>query len=64
VSGDVIGRDDPSWVKDCCAATAPVSEDGRYINFMASDDQAGFVIGGWSRRVGIRRRAHTHPNAS
>ena len=27
------------WVKDYSAATAPHSDEGGYINFMASDDQ-------------------------
>jgi hypothetical protein len=27
------------WVKDYAAATAPLSEEGGYINFMAADDQ-------------------------
>ena len=28
------------WVKDYYAATAPLSESGGYINFMAGDDQS------------------------
>jgi hypothetical protein len=28
-----------AWVRDYCAATAPHSKEGDYINFMAGDDQ-------------------------
>jgi hypothetical protein len=28
-----------AWVRDYAAATAPLSEEGGYVNFMAADDQ-------------------------
>jgi FAD/FMN-containing dehydrogenase len=47
------------WVKDYSAATAPHSDEGGYINFMASDDQdrvrANYGAN-WGRLVEVKRR--------
>jgi len=47
------------WVKDYSAATAPHSDEGGYINFMASDDQdrvrANYGAN-WDRLVEVKRR--------
>jgi FAD/FMN-containing dehydrogenase len=46
------------WVKDYYAATAPVSEEGGYINFMAGDDQDRIRVnyrGNYDRLVEVKR---------
>jgi FAD/FMN-containing dehydrogenase len=47
------------WVKDYAAATAPYSDEGGYINFMAGDDQdrvrANYGAN-WDRLVEVKRR--------
>ena len=47
------------WVKDYAAATAPYSDEGGYINFMATDDQdrvrANYGAN-WDRLVEVKRR--------
>jgi FAD/FMN-containing dehydrogenase len=47
------------WVKDYAAATTPHSDEGGYINFMASDDQdrvrANYGAN-WDRLVEVKRR--------
>ena len=46
------------WVRDYYAATAPLSEDGGYVNFMAGDDQARIEAnyrGNYPRLVDIKR---------
>jgi FAD/FMN-containing dehydrogenase len=48
-----------AWVKDYYAATAPHSEDGGYVNFMAEDDQSRIRAnyrGNYDRLVEIKRR--------
>jgi len=47
------------WVKDYYAATAPLSEAGGYINFMAGDDQDRIKAnyrGNYDRLVEVKRR--------
>jgi FAD/FMN-containing dehydrogenase len=47
------------WVRDYYDATAPHSEDGGYINFMADDDQARIRAnykGNYDRLVEVKRR--------
>jgi FAD/FMN-containing dehydrogenase len=47
------------WVKDYYAATAPLSEDGGYVNFMAGDDQSRIQAnyrGNYPRLVEVKRR--------
>ncbi len=47
------------WVKDYYAATAPLSEEGAYVNFAASDDQdrvqANYGVN-YDRLVEVKRR--------
>ncbi len=48
-----------AWVKDYYAATAPHSEDGGYVNFMAEDDQSRIRAnyrGNYDRLVETKRR--------
>ena len=48
-----------AWVKDYYAATAPHSEEGGYVNFMAEDDQSRIranYSGNYDRLVEIKRR--------
>ena len=48
-----------AWVKDYYAATAPHSEEGGYVNFMAEDDQSRIRAnyrGNYDRLVEIKRR--------
>jgi len=47
------------WVRDYYAATAPHSEEGGYINFMAADDQNRIVAnykGNYDRLVDIKKK--------
>ncbi len=47
-----------AWVRDYYAATAPLSEEGGYINFMAGDDQERIKAnykGNYDRLVGVKR---------
>ena len=47
------------WVRDYYAATAPLSEEGGYINFMAGDDQDRIRAnyrGNYPRLVDVKRR--------
>ena len=47
------------WVRDYYAATAPLSEEGGYINFMADDDQDRIKAnyrGNYPRLVDVKRR--------
>ena len=47
------------WVKDYYAATAPLSEEGGYINFMAGDDQGRIRVnygGNYDRLVQVKRQ--------
>jgi FAD/FMN-containing dehydrogenase len=47
------------WVRDYYAATAPLSEEGGYINFMAGDDQDRIKAnyrGNYPRLVDVKRR--------
>ncbi len=47
-----------AWVRDYYAATAPLSEEGGYINFMSGDDQERIRTnygGNYERLVGIKR---------
>jgi len=47
------------WVRDYYAATAPLSEEGGYINFMAGDDQDRVKAnyrGNYPRLVDVKRR--------
>jgi FAD/FMN-containing dehydrogenase len=47
------------WVKDYYAATAPLSEEGGYINFMAGDDQGRIRANygaNYDRLVEVKRR--------
>ena len=47
------------WVKDYYAATAPLSEEGGYINFMAGDDQDRIKAnyrGNYARLVDVKRQ--------
>ena len=47
-----------AWVRDYYAATAPLSEEGGYINFMAGDDQDRIKVnygGNYSRLVDVKR---------
>jgi FAD/FMN-containing dehydrogenase len=47
------------WVRDYYDATAPLSESGGYINFMAEDDQGRIKAnykGNYDRLVGIKRK--------
>jgi FAD/FMN-containing dehydrogenase len=47
-----------AWVRDFYEATAPLSEEGGYINFMAEDDQARIRVnykGNYDRLVEIKR---------
>ena len=47
------------WVKDYYAATAPLSEEGGYVNFMAGDDQERIRAnykGNYDRLVQVKRR--------
>ncbi len=47
------------WVRDYYAATAPHSEEGGYINFMAGDDQdriAANYKGNYARLVDVKRK--------
>lgn len=46
------------WVKDYYAATAPLSEEGGYVNFMAGDDQSRVAAnygGNYPRLVEVKR---------
>jgi FAD/FMN-containing dehydrogenase len=48
-----------AWVRDYYAATAPLSEEGGYINFMAGDDQDRIKAnyrGNYPRLVDVKRR--------
>jgi FAD/FMN-containing dehydrogenase len=48
-----------SWVRDYYDATAPLSEEGGYVNFMADDDQDRIKAnyrGNFERLVGIKRK--------
>ena len=48
-----------AWVKDYYAATAPHSEEGGYVNFMAEDDQSRIRAnyrGNYDRLAEIKRR--------
>jgi FAD/FMN-containing dehydrogenase len=48
-----------AWVKDYYTATAPLSEEGGYVNFMAGDDQDRIKAnyrGNYDRLVEIKRR--------
>jgi hypothetical protein len=52
-------EDNIRWVKDYSAATAPLSEEGGYINFMASDDQDRVRANygeSYDRLVDVKRR--------
>jgi FAD/FMN-containing dehydrogenase len=47
------------WVRDYYEATAPLSEDGGYVNFMAGDDQGRIQAnyrGNYQRLVEVKRR--------
>jgi len=47
------------WVKDYYAATAPLSEEGGYVNFMAGDDQDRIKAnyrGNYARLVDVKRK--------
>jgi FAD/FMN-containing dehydrogenase len=47
------------WVRDYYAATAPLSEEGGYINFMAADDQDRIKAnykGNYGRLVDVKRK--------
>ena len=47
------------WVRDYYTATAPLSEEGGYINFMAGDDQDRIKAnyrGNYPRLVDVKRR--------
>jgi FAD/FMN-containing dehydrogenase len=47
-----------AWVRDYAAATAPLSEDGGYINFMSGDDQGRIKAnykGNYTRLVEVKR---------
>ena len=47
------------WVRDYYAATAPLSEEGGYINFMAEDDQSRIKAnykGNYDRLVDVKRK--------
>jgi FAD/FMN-containing dehydrogenase len=47
-----------SWVRDYYDATAPLSEEGGYVNFMAGDDQDRIKAnyrGNYERLVGVKR---------
>jgi len=47
-----------AWVRDYYAATAPLSEDGGYVNFMAGDDQGRIRAnyrGNYERLVDVKR---------
>jgi FAD/FMN-containing dehydrogenase len=47
------------WVRDYYAATAPLSEEGGYINFMAGDDQERIKVnfrGNYERLVEVKRK--------
>ncbi len=47
------------WVRDYYAATAPLSEEGGYINFMAGDDQERIKAnyrGNYARLVDVKRQ--------
>src|SRR6266542_2580318 len=49
------------WVRDYYAATAPLSEEGGYINFMAEDDQSRIKAnykGTYDRLVDVKRQYH------
>jgi FAD/FMN-containing dehydrogenase len=48
-----------SWVRDYYDATAPLSEEGGYVNFMADDDQDRIKAnyrGNYERLVTIKRK--------
>jgi FAD/FMN-containing dehydrogenase len=48
-----------TWVRDYYTATAPLSEEGGYINFMAGDDQDRIKAnyrGNYTRLVDVKRR--------
>ena len=48
-----------AWVRDYYDATAPLSEDGGYINFMAGDDQGRIRANygpNYDRLVEVKRR--------
>jgi hypothetical protein len=47
-----------AWVRDYAAATAPLSEQGGYINFMSGDDQGRIKAnykGNYDRLVEVKR---------
>ena len=47
-----------AWVRDYYAATAPLSEEGGYVNFMAGDDQDRIKAnyrGNYDRLVEVKR---------
>ena len=47
-----------AWVRDYTAATAPLSEEGGYINFMSGDDQERIKAnykGNYDRLVEVKR---------
>ena len=47
-----------AWVRDYAAATAPLSEEGGYINFMSGDDQDRIKAnykGNYDRLVEVKR---------
>jgi FAD/FMN-containing dehydrogenase len=51
--------DNIAWVRDYYEATAPLSEDGGYVNFMAGDDQSRIRAnyrGNYDRLVEVKRR--------
>jgi FAD/FMN-containing dehydrogenase len=51
--------DNIAWVRDYYEATAPLSEDGGYVNFMAGDDQGRIRAnyrGNYDRLVEVKRR--------
>jgi FAD/FMN-containing dehydrogenase len=52
-----------AWVRDYYAATAPLSEDGGYVNFMAGDDQSRVRAnyrGNYDRLVQVKRHYDPH----
>jgi FAD/FMN-containing dehydrogenase len=51
--------DNIAWVRGYYEATAPLSEDGGYVNFMAGDDQSRIRAnyrGNYDRLVEVKRR--------
>jgi FAD/FMN-containing dehydrogenase len=51
-------QDNVAWVRDYYSALAPHSEEGGYVNFMASDDQGRIkanYLGNYDRLVAVKR---------